>query len=85
MSQGPGLKFEETMWGYFAEGLDDFQEGYTQGEKSNRRLQFWATIDIDDMEDFIKLSGCNAKLTGRLFCSGLGKDLEIRNGEFNHF
>ncbi len=85
MSQGPGLKFEETMWGYFAEGLDDFHEGYTQGEKSNHRLQFWATIDIDDMEDFIKLSGRNAKLTGRLFCSGLGKDLEIRNGEFNLF
>ncbi|NIO06036.1 MAG: hypothetical protein GTN74_15985, partial [Proteobacteria bacterium] len=55
MSQAPGLRFEETMWGYFAEGVDDFQEGYNQGEKSNRRLQFSVTIDIENMEDFIKL------------------------------
>lgn len=85
MSQLPGLRFKETMWGYFAEGLDDFEGGYEKGEKCNNRLQFWVTIDIENMEDFIKVSGRKAKLTGRVSCSTLGKNLEIRNGEFNLF
>ena len=85
MSQTPGLRFTETMWGYFAEGLDDFQEGYERGEKRNNRLEFKVTIDIENMEDFVKISGRKAKLTGRVSYPTLGKDLEIRNGEFNLF
>lgn len=27
MPQMPGLRFEETIWGYFAEGVDDFEQG----------------------------------------------------------
>jgi len=27
MPQMPGLRFKETMWGYFAEGVDDFEQG----------------------------------------------------------
>jgi len=85
MSQKPGLRFNETMWGYFAEGVDDFAEGYERGRECNNRVQFWVTIEIENMEDFIKISGHTAKLTGRVSCSSLGKDLEIRNGEFNLF
>jgi len=85
MSQRPGLKFSETMWGYFAEGLDDYEAGYEKGEESNNRFQFWVTIDIEDMDDFIKISGHKAKLTGMISSSSLGKNLEIRNGEFNLF
>lgn len=81
----PGLRFKETMWGYFAEGVDDFEEGYRIGEQRNNRLQFSVTIDIESMEDFIKISGHKAKLTGRVSCSSLGKNLEIRDGEFNLF
>ncbi len=73
------------MLGHFAEGVDDFHKGFEQGKNSNRRLQFWATIDIENMEDFIKISGRKAKLTGRVSCSGVGKDLEIQRGEFNLF
>ena len=85
MLQMPGLRFKETMWGYFAEGLDDSEGGYEKGEESSNRLQFWVTIDIENMGDFIKISGRKAKLTGRVSCSTLGKNLEIRNGEFNLF
>ncbi len=81
----PGLRMEETLWGYFSEGIDDFQEGYLKGEKNNNRLQFWVTIDIESFEDFIKISGHKAKLTGRVSCPFLGKNLEIRDGEFNLF
>ena len=68
MSQMPGLRFKETMSGYFAEGLDDFGEGYEKGEECNNRLQFWVTIYIENMEDFIKISGRKAKLIGRVTC-----------------
>ena len=47
MSQMPGLRFKETMWGYLAEGLDDFEEGYEKGKECSNRLQFWVTIDIE--------------------------------------
>jgi uncharacterized protein (DUF362 family) len=85
MSQKPGLRFNETMWGYFAEGVDDFAEGYERGRERNNRIQFRVTIEIENMEDFIRISGRTAKLTGRVSCSSLGKDLEIKNGEFNLF
>jgi uncharacterized protein (DUF362 family) len=73
------------MWGYFAQGLDDYERGHEKGKECNNRLQFWVTIDIDNMDDFIKISGHCAKLTGKVSCTTLGKDLEIRNGEFNLF
>jgi uncharacterized protein (DUF362 family) len=85
MSQMPGFRFKETMGGYFAQGLDNFEEGYEKGKECSNRLQFRVTIDIENMEDFIKISGRKAKLTGRVSCSTLGKNLEIRNGEFNLF
>ncbi len=85
MSQTPGLRFKETMSGFFSEGLDEFEEGYEKGKESSKRLEFSVTIDIENMQDFIKISGHKAKLTGKISCSNLGKDLEIRNGEFNLF
>ncbi len=83
--QKPGLRMEETLWGYFAEGIDDFEEGYNKGEECNNRLQFWVTIDIESFEDFMKISGHKAQMTGKVSCPSLGKKLEIRNGEFNLF
>ena len=83
--QSPGLLMEETLWGYFVEGENDFEEGYRKGEESNNRLQFWVTIDIESFEDFIKISGHKGKLTGKVSCPSLGKNLEIRDGEFNLF
>jgi uncharacterized protein (DUF362 family) len=85
MRKKPGLRFKETMWGYFAEALDDYERGYEKGKECNNRLQFWVTIHIENMEDFIKISGRKAKLTGTVSCSSLGKNLEIRDGQFNLF
>jgi len=85
MSQTAGLRFKETMSGFFSKGLDDFEKGYQKGEERNQRLEFSVTIDIENMQDFIKISGHKAKLTGKVSCSTLGKDLEIRDGEFNLF
>jgi uncharacterized protein (DUF362 family) len=73
------------MRGYFAEGIDDFQKAYEQGKESNNTLEFRVTIEIDNMEEFIKISGRKARLAGRVSCSLLGKEIEIRKGEFNLF
>jgi uncharacterized protein (DUF362 family) len=83
--QKPGLRMKETLWGYFSEGIDDFEEGYKKGEKCNNRLQFWVNIDIESFEDFIKISSRKAKMTGKVSCPSLGKNLKIKNGEFNLF
>ena len=50
----PGLRMNETLWGYFAGGVEDPEEGYQIGEKNNNRLQFWVTIEIAffDVEHF---------------------------------
>lgn len=81
----PGLRMKETMWGYFLEGSDNFEEGYRQGEKINNRMQFWVTIDVESFEDFIKISGHKANLTGNISCPSLGHNLAVREGEFNLF
>jgi uncharacterized protein (DUF362 family) len=74
---------KETLWGYYLEGAEDFEEGFYEGKKQNKRLQFWVNINIENLEDFIKISGRKAKMTGKVSCPSLGKKLEIRDGEFN--
>lgn len=53
--------------------------------KCNNLLQFRVTIDIENFEDFIKISCHKAKMTGKVSCPSMGKNIEIRNGEFNLF
>ncbi|MFX1236736.1 MAG: DUF362 domain-containing protein, partial [Promethearchaeota archaeon] len=85
ISQKPGFKFRETMKGYYTRDLTDYKKGYVKGEKLKNEIQINVTIDIDDMEDFIKLSGRKANLIGTVSCADLGNDLEILKGEFNLF
>lgn len=81
----PGLRMKETLWGFVAPGIDDFEEGYRKGKELNYRLQFWVTINIDELEEFIRISGHTAPLAGTVSCPFFGKNLPIRNGEFNLF
>jgi uncharacterized protein (DUF362 family) len=78
----PGLQMDETLWGYLSEGENDFQQGYRRGEENNNRLQFWVKIDVKCFDDFLKISGRKAKLTGQISFPSLGKKMEIRDGKF---
>ena len=78
----PGLLMDETLWGYLTEGESDFEQGYRKGEKYNNRLQFWIKIDVKCFDDFLKISGRKAKLTGQVSFPSLGKKMKIRDGEF---
>jgi uncharacterized protein (DUF362 family) len=80
-----GLKFTEKMSGYLSEGESDFEEGEKKGKNQNNQLTFEVTIHIEDVEDFTKLSGRKAQLTGTISYKPLGQNLPIRNGFFGLF
>jgi uncharacterized protein (DUF362 family) len=80
-----GLRFSEKMSGYLTEGEKDFEQGEKTGEQENNSCAFDVTIHIDDVEDFTKLSGRKAQLTGALSYPPLGQELPIRNGLFGLF
>ncbi len=80
-----GLRFSERMSGYLSEGVSGFEEGEKEGERKNNFLSFDVTIQIDDIEDFCKLSGRQAKLEGAVSSGPLGQNLSISNGIFSLF
>jgi uncharacterized protein (DUF362 family) len=73
------------MSGYLAEGVEDFAEGERVGQRQNDLLSFDVTIDVEDVEDFCKLSGCRAGLAGTISYPALGMNLPIRDGVFGLF
>ena len=80
-----GLRFSETMSGYLAEGVLDFEEGEKKGREQGHSLSFDAVIEIESVSDFIKLSGQEAKLSGTVSYKPLGENLPIRDGVFTLF
>ena len=80
-----GLRFSETMSGYLAEGVVDFEEGEKKGREQGNSLSFDAVIEIESVSDFIKLSGQVAKLSGTVSYKPLGENLPIRDGVFTLF
>jgi len=77
-----GLRFVEEMSGYLTEGEADFERGEKSGKERNTPCGFEVTIHIDEVEDFTKLSGRKAQLTGTVSYPALGKNLPIRDGVF---
>jgi uncharacterized protein (DUF362 family) len=80
-----GLRFSETMSGYLAEGVADFEEGVRKGQEQGNALSFDVAIEIENVSDFIKLSGQEAKMSGTVSYKPLGQDLPIRDGVFTLF
>ena len=80
-----GLRFSETMSGYLAEGVADFEEGEKKGQEQDNPLSFDVAIEIESVSDFIKLSGQEAKMSGTISYKPLGQNLPIRDGVFTLF
>jgi uncharacterized protein (DUF362 family) len=80
-----GLRFLETMSGYLAEGVADFEEGAKKGQEQGNSLSLDVAIEIKSVSDFIKLSGQEAKMSGTVSYKPLGQNLPIRNGVFTLF
>ena len=77
-----GLRFSEKMSGYVAPGEADFEDGERFGEKGNDFLLLDLRINIEDVDDFCKVSGRKALLEGTISYRPLGQNLPIRKGEF---
>lgn len=84
-SEKVGLRFLETMSGYLAEGVEDFEEGGKRGQEQGNTLSFDVAIEIESVADFIKLSGEEAKLSGTVSYKPLGQNLPIKEGVFTLF
>jgi uncharacterized protein (DUF362 family) len=80
-----GLRFSETMSGYVAEGVEGFAEGEKRGQEQDSRLSFDVTIEVESISDFVKLSGQEAKMSGRVSYKPLGEGLAIQEGVFTLF
>jgi uncharacterized protein (DUF362 family) len=80
-----GLRFGEEMSGYLTQGEADYEQGEKTGKERNSPLSFEVTIHINDVEDFTRLSGRKAQLTGTVSYPALGENLPLRNGYFGLF
>src|SRR4030042_3041695 len=80
-----GLRFSETMSGYVAEGVVDFEEGERKGQEQDNSLSFDVAIEIESVSDFIKLSGREAKMSGTSAYKPRGQNLPIKYGVFTLF
>ena len=82
---GVGLRFRETMAGYFSPGESDPARGAELGRVEQSQLRFDVEIRINDLGRFVKISEHSAELTGTVTCARLGGTLPIRDGVFNLF
>jgi uncharacterized protein (DUF362 family) len=82
---GIGLRFRETMAGYFAPGEMDPARGAELGRLGQNQFRFDVEIRIDDLGRFVKISEHSAELTGTVTYAPLGGTLPIRDGVFNLF
>lgn len=73
------------MWGYLHQGVKDFEEGHSLGKSEGKKTSFDATIEVDSLEDFMHLSGREARLSGTFNHLHLGYGLPIREGRFTLF
>jgi len=80
-----GIRFSETMSGYLAVGVEDFEKGEKKGKEQDNALSFNVTIEIENVPDFIKLSGQEAKMSGTVSYKPLGQNLPIHEGVFTLF
>lgn len=80
-----GIKFSEHMGGFFCEGITDPSEGFSRGKDGAHKIDFWVTVKTEKLAEFMRNPDMTATITGKVSTSPLGKDLPIRNGEFNMF
>lgn len=79
-----GLRFKEKMFGFIS-ATDDFAAGEKIGQAEGNYLSFEVIISIADIDDFCKLSGRKASLTGFVSSKIWGEKIPINQGEFALF
>lgn len=80
-----GLKFFETLRGWFALDADDPRAGAEWGARADEQMTLHAMIEIDRLDAFIADPDRTAALTGTVTFPPLGYGLASRRGHFNVF
>ena len=82
-----GIRFTETMKGYFSTKVtDDFQKAYDQGKADDSDFQFILTIQSEDIEDMIENDQHPARMVGSVMAPALSDEpLTVTDGHFNLF
>lgn len=79
------LSFREHMSGFVTFGETDFNEGLRRGRADDTACAFTITIDIDDVDAFIRDPARTAAVSGTLDCGALGGTLPVEGGSFKTF
>lgn len=85
MNDRTSIRFTEEMKGYAAFGESDYERGAQEGRKSDTRLMFHLTIEIDDLDRFAADPRREATAEGWVGCDALGGKLPVEKGTFNLF
>ena len=82
-----GIRFTETMKGYFSTKVkDDFQKAYDQGKADDSNFQFILTIESADIEYMIEDDQHPARMVGSVIAPALSDEpLAVTDGHFNLF
>jgi cholesterol oxidase len=86
-----GIRFSESMRGYFSTGVSDntdeaFQRGADQGRKEGSQCHFILTIISDDLERTISDVNYASPIIGTVTAPALSpQPLTVTHGEFNYF
>ncbi|MBI3797519.1 MAG: GMC family oxidoreductase, partial [Deltaproteobacteria bacterium] len=82
-----GLRFTETMRGYFSTTItDDYQRAAQQGQKDGSTFEFTLTVIADDLERMLSEQNHAARIVGSVTAPALSPHpLTVSAGEFNLF
>jgi hypothetical protein len=78
-----GMRFVETMRGWWTKGETDPEAGRAAGRRAGRTLAVKLAITIDDMDAFLADPEREAHAAGFVDCPDLGGRLSIDRGTFN--
>jgi predicted patatin/cPLA2 family phospholipase len=80
-----GITFRETMAGGFALGETDPRAGNERGQREGTTLTMHATIDVQDLDEFIADAMHGGRITGNVSFPSLGDALPAKVGVFQLF
>jgi len=83
----PGIRFTETMRGYFAKGeTGDYQAAAEEGRQTGSKFEFTLTIASQDLDDMLRNSDHRAGMSGSVTAPVLSdRPLTVNDGEFQLF
>ena len=82
----PGVRFTETMRGFWLPGAASFADGATRGKAAGSTFEFTLTVVSHDLEAMLTNSEHDAKMVGTATAPGLSAEpMTVANGLFNLF